>query len=92
VSYDDWSRQFQELYETTPGIADLEEWETLHVAALFEAGFTHTAAEYDREGLDPSEVEAIRAEFFTYMGLGDDARSPLFDWEEWREALGYGNN
>lgn len=92
MPYDDWSPQFQGLYDSTPGVADVEPWEASHVEALFEAGFTHRGSEYESEGLTPSDVEAIRSEFFIYMGLGDDAQSPLFDWDDWREAMGYGSD
>jgi hypothetical protein len=92
VPFDDWSPQFQALYEQTPGVADVEPWEESHVEALFEAGFTLHGNEYEASGLTESDVEAIRAEFFIYMGLGDDARSGQFDWEDWREAMGYGSD
>ena len=88
MPYEDWSPEFQGLYDSTPGISDVEPWEESHVEALFEAGFTHTGAEYEAEGLDPDSVHAIREEFFEYMGLAEEN----FDWEDWREAMGYGSD
>jgi hypothetical protein len=85
VPYDDWSPQFQELFNETPGIGDVESWEESHVEALFEAGFTFHGDEYEQQGLTVDDVKAIREEFFTYMGLSDDN----FDWHDWKEAMGY---
>jgi hypothetical protein len=82
---DDWDGQFQDLWDHTPGIGHLESYEQSHVEALFEAGFTHHAEEYESMGLTPDQVEAIREEFFDYMGLDESD----FDWEGWREAMGY---
>jgi hypothetical protein len=87
MAYDDWSPEFRELFDTTPGIRDVEPWEESHVEALFEAGFTYRGTEYEAQGLSPEQVEAIRDEFFTYMGLGENGE--LFDWDEWREAMNY---
>jgi hypothetical protein len=85
MAYEDWSDEFQEVFDDTPGTADLEDWEVSHVEALFEAGFTHDAFEYEAMGLTEDEVSAIRAEFFDYLGLEEYD----FDWEGWREAMGY---
>lgn len=85
MAYEEWSSEFQDLWESTPGVADLEDWEVSHVEALFDAGFTHDAFEYDDMGLSEEDVRAIREEFFDYMGL--DAED--FDWQDWREAMGY---
>lgn len=85
MAYEEWDEPFQELFDSTPGTAFLEDYEQRHVEALFEAGFTHTAAEYDAMGLNEDSVQAIRDEFFDYMGLDYSS----FDWEEWREAMGY---
>ena len=85
MPYEDWSDEFQDNYENIPGIADLEPWEERHVEALYEAGFTHDAFELEAMGLSEDEVQAIRDEFFDYLGI--DAAD--FDWEGWREAMGY---
>jgi hypothetical protein len=85
VSYDEWDSQFQELFDDLPGADYLTDGESSHAEILFETGFTHTAEEYESMGLSPDDVAAIREEFFEYMGIdtGD------FDWEGWREAMGY---
>jgi hypothetical protein len=82
---DDWSDQFQELFDRTPGTDALEDHERSYVESLFEAGFTYSAEDYDAMGLDPDQVFNYREEFFQYMGLDDTD----FDWEGWREAMGY---
>lgn len=89
MSYEDWTDEFQDLFDTVPGLADAElndrEFDIRIAEALFEEGFTRHADEYDASGLDPAQVSAIRAEFFDYIGLNDAD----FDWAEWREAMGY---
>jgi hypothetical protein len=81
----DWEEGFQGVFDSIPGTGYLEDWEVDHVEALFDAGFTHTAAEYEAMGLSQDQVQAIRDELFDYMGI-DQAD---FDWEGWREAMGY---
>lgn len=89
MSYEDWPDDFQDLFDSVPGIADAEQNDSdfdIRIAeALFEEGFTHHSDEYDAQGLDPEQVHAIREEFFDYVGI-DEAD---FDWQEWREAMGY---
>jgi hypothetical protein len=85
MAYSDWDSEFRDLFEGTPGTDALENWEQGHVEALFQAGFTHHAEDYEALGLSEDAVEAIRQEFFDYMGLDDYE----FDWEGWREAMGY---
>ena len=85
MPYGDWDDNFREVFDSTPGTAELESWEQSHVEALYEAGFTHTAEEYEALGLSEDAVQAIRDEFFDYMGLDESD----FDWEGWREAMGY---
>jgi hypothetical protein len=85
VAYSEWDEPFRDVFDQTPGTAFLEDHETLHVEALFEAGFTHTADEYEAMGLNEDSVQAIRDEFFDYMGIDPSD----FDWEGWREAMGY---
>lgn len=85
MAYDDWDSQFQDFFDEIPGTDYLDDQEESIVEALFEAGFTHTAEEYEAMGMSEDEVQAIRDEFFEYMGLEDYE----FDWEGWREAMGY---
>lgn len=85
MAFSDWDDSFQDVYDAIPGTGYLEDYETSHVEALFEAGFTHTGAEYEAMGFSEDDVQAIRDEFFDYLGI--DAAD--FDWEGWREAMGY---
>lgn len=86
MAYDDWDSQFQEVFDNLPGADYLSSEESDYAETLFEAGFTHTKDEYDAMGLSPDDVGAIRDEFYSYMGWAD---SGAFDWEGWREAMGY---
>lgn len=61
------------------------DFDSAYAETLFETGFTMHASELEALGYDPRDVEAIREEFFDYMDL-DPAD---FDWQEWREAMGY---
>lgn len=64
---------------------DDPEFDSGYAESLFEVGFTMHADELELAGYDPDAVQAIRDEFFDYMGI-DQAD---FDWQEWREAMGY---
>lgn len=85
MAYDDWDSGFREVFDDTPGADYLSGSEFDYAEALFEAGFTHTGSEYDAMGLSEDQVQAIRDEYFDFMGI--DAGD--FDWQEWREAMGY---
>ena len=84
MSYDQWDDQFQELFNDVPGI-DQPDVDLQYAAALFEAAFTHDAIELDALGYSEDAVEAMRQEFFDYMGIDWSD----FGWDEWREAMGY---
>jgi hypothetical protein len=85
VAYDDWDSQFHGVFDNVPGADYLSSEEHRYAESLFEAGFTHTGAEYERMGMSEDAVQAIRDEYFDFMGI--DAHD--FDWEGWREAMGY---
>lgn len=85
MPYDDWDDQFRGFFDDIPGADYLSSEEANYAEALFEAGFTHHSAELEALGLSMDDVEAIRAEFFEFMGID----SADFDWEGWREAMGY---
>lgn len=85
MPYEDWDSGFQDVFENTPGTQALEDWEVGHVEALFEVGFTYDAIELEAMGYSEDDVSAIRDEFFDYLGI-DEAD---FDWDGWREAMGY---
>jgi hypothetical protein len=89
VAYDDWEGSFQGLYDDVPGMATAytadEHFDSGYAEALFEVGFTMHANELEASGYSEDDVRAIREEFFDYMGIDEGD----FDWEEWREAMGY---
>jgi hypothetical protein len=89
MSYDDWDSSFREVYDNTPGMTEAYDedytFDTDYAESLFEVAFTMHAAELDAAGYSPDDVQAIRNEFFDYMGI-DMAD---FDWSGWREAMGY---
>lgn len=85
MAYEEWSDEFQDLWDHTPGTDALESFEEGHAETLFEAGFTHSWDELESMGMTPEDIYAIREEFFDYMGLEEAD----FDWEGWREAMGY---
>jgi hypothetical protein len=89
MAYDDWGESFRELYDDVPGMAtaynDDPNFDAGYAEALFEVGFTMSAAEMDAAGYSPDDVAAIREEFFDYIGIDEND----FDWADWREAMGY---
>lgn len=85
MPYGDWDSGFQEAFENTPGTQDLESWEVSHVEALYETGFMQSWEEAEANGYSEDDIQAIREEFFDYLGI--DAAD--FDWDGWREAMGY---
>ena len=85
MAYDDWDSSFREVFDNTPGSDYLSSEEFNYAEALFDAGFTHTSEEYDQMGFSEDQVQAIRDEYFDFMGIEGDQ----FDWDGWREAMGY---
>lgn len=85
MPFRDWDDSFRELWDTTPGTDYLDTQETRVAEELFDVAFTHTAEELEGMGYTQEQVFAIRDEFFDYMGMD----SADFDWEGWREAMGY---
>lgn len=85
MAYDDWDDSFREVFDNTPGADYLNDEEFSYAETLFDAGFTHTSDEYEAMGLSEDQVQAIRDEYFDLMGIDADQ----FDWEGWREAMGY---
>jgi hypothetical protein len=82
MAYEDWEPEFQEVWDELPGIPLFREYEYNEAADLFERGFTHHA---DEPGYDREDAMAARDEFFEFTGLPEE----LFDWDGWREAMGY---
>lgn len=90
MAYDDWEAPFQELYDDVPGMAtaynDDPNFDAEYAEALFEVAFTMHSDELRDAGYSEDDVQAIRDEFFDYMGIDETSD---FDWEGWREAMGY---
>lgn len=89
MAYDDWDEPFREVYDDIPGMATAYEhddnFDPSYAESLFEVGFTMHSDELEAAGYSQDEVQAIREEFFDYIGI-DEAD---FDWQDWREAMGY---
>lgn len=86
MAYEDWEPALQGyFYDDVPGTRFLDDFEERHAQELFELGFTHHASEYEAWGLTEDDVHGFRQEFFEYMGIDEST----FDWEGWREAMGY---
>jgi hypothetical protein len=86
AEYDEWNRDFQDLWDEIPGTGYFEnDFETSYAMELFDRGFGHSADEYDALGITPDDVHAAREEFFTFMDMDEDQ----FDWQEWKEIMGY---
>ena len=89
MSYDDWESSFQDIYDDVPGMATAqtadETFDNSYAEALFDVGFTMHSDELEARGYSEDDVQAIREEFFDYMGIDESQ----FDWQDWREAMGY---
>ena len=85
MAYEDWTDDFQELFDNAPGADYLTSEQEFIAESLFEIGFTMTSDELERLGYSPDDVASMRDEYFEILGI--DAAD--FDWQEWREAMGY---
>jgi hypothetical protein len=89
MAYDDWAESFRDVYDDVPGMATAynndPDFDSGYAEALFEVGFTMHSDELTAAGYSEDQVQAIREEFFDYMGIDESD----FDWQEWREAMGY---
>lgn len=84
--WDNLTPEHQDLFWNVSGSEHIEAgYETDYAQAIFAVGFGYTAEEYDRMGISEDAVTAARDEYFGYMGLLEKD----FDWEGWREAMGY---
>lgn len=79
--YEGWSPEFQDLWENMPvNFMDMSRAEYDMAQFFFEEGFQRYHGESSS-----ADIEFAREQFFEIMGFGDD----YFDWEGWREAMGY---
>lgn len=89
MSYESWDGPFQDVYDNVPGMATAYEhddsFDSTYAETLFEVGFTMHASELEAAGYSEDDVQAIREEFFDYIGIDEHD----FDWADWREAMGY---
>ena len=84
MAYDDWPEEFQEVWddlERQDGFEGLSGSELEYAEYMFEEGFMHYAGE-----ISPADTEFARGEFFDMIG---QEWEDIFDWEGWREAMGY---
>ena len=84
MAYEDWSDDFREVWDLSAGglDEDLEPAQHEWLEYMFEEGFMKSSNEDD---YDPASVAYAREEFFDTLGMSDE----FFDWEGWREAMGY---
>jgi hypothetical protein len=81
AGYDDWTPEFQDVWEEIPGSGYWHELSELGEQAqeLFERGFM------PNEDLSADERFEAREEFFELTGLPEE----MFPWDDWRKAMGY---
>jgi hypothetical protein len=73
--------EFQEVWENLDvNYSELTTEEQDYVEWLFEEGFQRYHGE-----ISPADMAWARQEFFDMTGLDDET----FDWQGWREAMGY---
>ena len=84
MAYGDWMPEFQELWEGTPGVSELSGEELDLAEYLFEEGFMHYEGEQS-----PEDTDFARTQFFDLLGYDYEFESEIFDWDGWREAMGY---
>jgi hypothetical protein len=76
----------QDIFWSTPGADYLEPgYQTNEAQAFFAIGFGYTGEQYERMGLEETTVGNARRDYMDLMGmLWRD-----FDWDAWRDAMGY---
>lgn len=84
MAYEDWPSEFQEIWETLEGqqvFDGLTDSQVDYAEYMFEEGFMT----YEDEKLAPDDISFARSEFWDMLDIDED----FFDWEGWREAMGY---
>lgn len=76
MAYEDWDREQQDFFESLPVVPYLDEGERQQAEEIFEDAFL-------QHGED-SSYEA-REEWWDFTGM----EPADFDWEHWREMMGY---
>jgi hypothetical protein len=85
VAYDDWPEEFQDVWdnlEATDAFDGMSSGQLEYAEFMFEEGWMT----YEDEKAHPSDIEFARDEFWDLVGLEYEE---YFDWEGWREAMGY---
>jgi hypothetical protein len=84
--WDSLSPENQAVFWAQPGADYLEAgYQTNEAQSFYAVGFGFTADDYDRMGIDPDGVRNARDEYFDLMGMEWED----FDWDAWRDAMGY---
>lgn len=79
MAYEDWTPEFQEIWDSLPvDLSALSASEYEYTEYMFEEGFMHYSGE-----VAPDDTKFARDEFFDMIDYD------YFDWEGWREAMGY---
>lgn len=81
ANYDDWSSEFQGVWDELPGIPFFRDYEREQAEDLFDSAFVD-------QSLSRAEREQAREDFFDFTGLPEY----MFPWEDWKEAMGYGDD
>lgn len=82
MAYDDWTPEFQDLWENLPAdYGDLTQEQLDYAEFMFEEGFMNYQGEQS-----PIDTDFARQEFFDMFGPEVEGS---FDWQGWREAMGY---
>lgn len=81
MPYEDWTPEFQEVWENLPiDTSELTPGQLEYAEYMFEEGFMHYTGEQD-----PADTEFAREQFFNELGIYEEQ----YDWAGWREAMGY---
>ena len=84
VAYEDWPSEFQELWDELDQTVDFSEMTVSQIEYaefMFEEGFMHYSGE-----VAYADMAFAREEFWDLIG---EEFEDIFDWEGWREAMGY---
>lgn len=88
---DDWGESQREFWDSQPTAnpiyyEDSNEWERAQEA--FQQGWMDDQRKDEHSGVDWSDILAAREEYYEISGTDSED----FDWEAWREFMGYGEN
>jgi len=83
VAYDDWPEEFQDIWDSIPSTSELSGSEYESAEFFFEEGFMT----YEDEKIGVDDISFARDQFFDILGI--DEWEDIFDWDGWREAMGY---